>query len=252
MHGMSTAAVPAMTLMVLGAATPFPKPDEPCSGYLLQAGGTAVWVDAGSGTLAELQRHVALAEVDAIWISHMHPDHWADLLAAWNAYANDEGLPRPKVFGPPGWADRLDGALGQEGAAAKVFDVVELHDRMKVEVGPIELQAFVMRHSVPTFGVRAEINGRAVAYSADTGPCDALVQLAQGAELLVVEVGASESAEFHCTPEEAADGAAAAGIGQALLTHLEPGLEAAEAIRRFQGRVACGVGVARAGLSIRV
>jgi ribonuclease BN (tRNA processing enzyme) len=198
---MSTAASPTMTLTVLGAGTPFPKPDQPCSGYLLQADSTLIWIDAGSGTLAELQRHVSLGDIDAIWISHMHPDHWTDLLAVWNAYANDESLPRPNVFGPPGWAGRLDGALGQEGAAAKVFDIVELHDRVKMSVGPISLQAFAMHHSVPTFGVRAEMNGRALAYSADTGPCDALVQLAQGAELLVVDAGASEPTEFHYTPE---------------------------------------------------
>ncbi|MFC0112579.1 MBL fold metallo-hydrolase [Kibdelosporangium aridum] len=96
---MSTTAS-AMTLTVLGAATPFPKPDEPCSGFLLQADDTSIWIDAGSGTLAELQRHVALSDVDAIWISHLHPDRWAELQAAWNAYANDESLPRPTGFGP--------------------------------------------------------------------------------------------------------------------------------------------------------
>src|SRR5262249_29050461 len=132
---MATAAETNLTVTVLGCVTPFPQPDRPCSGYLLEAGGHNIWVDAGSGTLAELQRHVSLADVDTIWISHLHPDHWADLLSAWNAYINDDSLPHPRVFGPPGWAGRLDAALAQEGASAKVFEVVELHDRSKIELG---------------------------------------------------------------------------------------------------------------------
>jgi ribonuclease BN (tRNA processing enzyme) len=90
----------------------------------LQANDTSIWIDAGSGTLAELQRHVALSDVDAIWISHVPSDHWADLLAAWNAYtnANDEDLPRPTVFG------RRAGLVGSAPRSArqvrgpKVFD----------------------------------------------------------------------------------------------------------------------------------
>ncbi|SMD14625.1 MBL fold metallo-hydrolase [Kibdelosporangium aridum] len=244
---MST-TTPAMTLTVLGAATPFPKPDEPCSGFLLQADGTSIWIDAGSGTLAELQRHVPLAAVDAIWISHLHPDHWADLLAAWNAYANDDALPRPTVFGPPGWTHRLDSALGQHGAAAKVFEVVELGDRLKTMVGPIELQAFAMHHSVPTFGVRAEASGRVMAYSADTGPCKALIELGQGADVLVMEAGASEPSEFHCTPEEVAR--TVGNAARVLLTHLAPGLETDVAVARFQAVSPVLVDVASVGFQL--
>lgn len=70
-------------MTVLGCATPCPSVDNPCSGYLVSGGDTRVWVDAGSGTLAELQRHVRLDDLDAIWISHMHADHSADLLTAY-------------------------------------------------------------------------------------------------------------------------------------------------------------------------
>jgi ribonuclease BN (tRNA processing enzyme) len=195
---------------VLGCDTPFPQPGRPCSGYLLQAAGKSVGVDAGSGTLAELQRHADLADIDAIWISHMHPDHWVDLLAAWNAYINDSSLPRPQVFGPPGWTDRLDAAIGQSDASANAFAATELHDRAEFAFGPITLRAYEMHHSVPTFGLRAEHAGRVVAYSADTGPCDALVELGRDAHLLVIETGTADPQEFHCTPEEAADSAISA------------------------------------------
>jgi ribonuclease BN (tRNA processing enzyme) len=232
-----------MMLTVPGCDTPFPRPDRPCSGYLLQAGNENIWVDAGSGTLAELQRHVELADVGTIWISHLHPDHWVDLVAAWNAYINDNALPHPKVFGAPGLADRLDAALSQVGAAAKVFDTHEVHDQLETVVGPVRLRAFEMRHSVPTFGVRAACGGRVLGYSADTGPCDALMELARGAQVLLVEAEASEPQQFHCTPEDAA------GVAEerAILTHLGPGLQPAEALARFRSRSSVQVDVARVG-----
>ncbi|MEU2630138.1 ankyrin repeat domain-containing protein [Kitasatospora sp. NPDC007106] len=71
-----------LRLTVLGSAPPYPAADNPCSGYLVSCGGGQVWVDAGSGTLGPLQRHARLDELDAIWISHLHADHCADLLTA--------------------------------------------------------------------------------------------------------------------------------------------------------------------------
>ncbi|WP_103351459.1 MBL fold metallo-hydrolase [Amycolatopsis sp. CA-128772] len=69
-----------LDLIVLGSASSYPRPGEPCSGYLVRGGGATVWLDAGPGTLAALQQHTALTDVDAIWISHLHADHVADLL----------------------------------------------------------------------------------------------------------------------------------------------------------------------------
>src|SRR3954470_19643932 len=95
-----------MSLTVLGAGTPYPRPGRACSGYLVRAGQTQVWVDAGPGTLANLQRYTAPTELSAIWLSHMHADHSADLLPATYALAlADRRAPAPiPVYGPPGWA----------------------------------------------------------------------------------------------------------------------------------------------------
>ncbi|GCB50418.1 metallo-beta-lactamase family protein [Streptomyces sp. NL15-2K] len=96
----------ALTLTVLGTASPHPQPDLPCSGYLLRDGGAEVWVDAGFGTFAELQRHTDPARLDAIWISHLHADHSADLLAAvyglaYGGLTPDAPIP---VYAPAGCA----------------------------------------------------------------------------------------------------------------------------------------------------
>src|SRR5581483_215884 len=69
----------AFVLTVLGCSGSYPGPAQACSGYLLRCQGTVIWLDAGSGTLANLQRHVGLAEVDAVVLTHEHPDHWSDI-----------------------------------------------------------------------------------------------------------------------------------------------------------------------------
>src|SRR5450756_1447175 len=84
---------------------PFPKPDEPCSGYLLQAGGANVLVDIGGGSLAALQHYIRLEDLHAVWISHLHADHFSDMPLLYYAFAFSENpLRKIPVLGPVGWA----------------------------------------------------------------------------------------------------------------------------------------------------
>jgi len=241
-----------VTLTVLGCVTPYPRPDEPCSGFLIRTPQHVVWVDAGSGTLAELQRHAKLGEIDAIWISHLHPDHSSDLLAAWNAYVNTPSLDKPIVFGPPGWTQRLDAIIGRPQASEETFTVVELHDGYVTGVGDLRLHAVAVRHSVPTFGLRAGSGGRIVAYSADTGPGKQVAAVADSADLLVIECGADEPQSYHCTPEEAGAIATAAGVRSVVLTHLAPGLAAPSAVDRARAHYSREVRTAERGMTVTV
>ena len=86
-----------LRLTVLGSASPYPEVHNPCSGYLVTCGEIRVWVDAGTGTLAQLRRHTTLDRLTAIWISHLHADHCADLLTAFYG-ARYAGI-RPRVIG---------------------------------------------------------------------------------------------------------------------------------------------------------
>jgi ribonuclease BN (tRNA processing enzyme) len=201
---------------------------------LLQAPGSAVWVDAGSGTMAEVQRHVGLDELDAIWISHLHPDHCSDLLAAYSWHANASQPRRVPVFGPPGWAGRFDPAVAADGAGkfGEIFEVQELSDGLQVVINGIRLTARAVAHTVPAFGLRAERGGRVIAYSADSGPCEALASLARDADVVVCEAGVIAPGAGHLTPEQAADLAVRSGARRLVLTHLAPGLEPADAAVR--------------------
>jgi glyoxylase-like metal-dependent hydrolase (beta-lactamase superfamily II) len=132
-----------LRLRVLGCAGGYPGPGSACSGYLLEAAGQRVWVDAGGGTLAEIQRHWSLADLDAIWISHLHPDHCTDLPLAFHVLSvgGVRGGRRLPVLGPSGWSRHMDAFVAEPGAMASVFDVVELSDAEQVAFGELSMLA---------------------------------------------------------------------------------------------------------------
>ncbi|MEQ0564775.1 MBL fold metallo-hydrolase [Amycolatopsis sp. NEAU-NG30] len=221
-------------LTVLGSASPYPRPGQPCSGYLVRSESATVWLDAGPGTLAALQEHTALTDVDAVWISHLHADHVADLLPAVYALLFADLRPaRPMpLYGPPGIGDRLRDFLSNTGPAPieQAFQVHELHDGHHAEVNGLTLASTAVEHGFPAFGVRVTDGDRVLAYSGDTGPCAALTELAAGADLFLCEADSPEPSDVHLTPEDAAR--AAQGAGQLVLTHLGPFLTPEEAGER--------------------
>ncbi|MFF5493214.1 MBL fold metallo-hydrolase [Streptomyces aquilus] len=231
-----------LSVTVLGTASPHPGPDTPCSGYLVRGGGAEVWVDAGFGSFAELRRHTDPARLDAIWISHLHADHYADLTAAVYGFAyGGLTLPAPvPVYAPRDCAARLAGFFGRgdTGFLSGVFDFRILRHGYAVQHGELVMTATAVEHDVEAYGLRVEAGGRVLAYSGDTGPCDALLRLAGGADLFVCEAdvdahGEGEVDPVHLTPEEAGAGARmAGGVGKLMITHVGPTLGVEDATAR--------------------
>ncbi|MFD0275438.1 MBL fold metallo-hydrolase [Kitasatospora sp. NPDC127111] len=249
-----------LRLTVLGSATPYPAVDNPCSGYLLTGGGARIWVDAGTGTLAQLQRHVGPGELDAIWISHLHADHTADLLTAYYGlrYA-DIRLEAPiPLYGPPGTADRLAHFLTNgpdRSPVESVFAVEELHDGHVAGVGGLTLTARAVAHGIPAFALRvADAAGRSLVYSGDTAPCAALTDLASGCDVLLCEADCAEPERdrVHHTPEDAGDTARAAGAARLVVTHLGRALTPASAVARAAERFGGPVAYAAPGAVFQV
>lgn len=212
-----------MKLTVLGCSTPLPKPSQPCSGYLIADEGVTVLLDCGSGVFAALAERVDPAELSAVWISHMHPDHSADLIALANWALNTSGAPKLRVIGPPGWDARLNGFMSGDTAhdvAREVFTVEHIDDGQVKRIGTLSLTTALVHHSVPTYGVRIAAPDATFAYSGDTGPCSALDRLADGADVFLCEAGANTPSEYHLTVPQAQDIARAATVGTLLLTHL--------------------------------
>jgi ribonuclease BN (tRNA processing enzyme) len=227
-----------LRLRVLGCAGGYPGPGSACSGYLLEAAGQRVWVDAGGGTLAELQRHCPLDALDAVWISHLHPDHCTDLPLAYHVLSVGGvrgGRPLP-VFGPSGWSAHMDAFVAEPGAMARVFEVVELADGERVQLGELAMAAVATVHGIETYGFRATAGGVTLAYSADSGPCQALERIAGSSDLFLCEAFLSpggpvepHDGAISLTPGQAGGYAQAGRARHLVLTHLPPGADRAKA-----------------------
>ncbi|MEU6086206.1 MBL fold metallo-hydrolase [Streptomyces sp. NPDC047085] len=228
-----------LSLTVLGTASPHPGPDRPCSGYLLSGGGAEVWVDAGPGTFAALQRYTDPSRLTAIWISHLHADHSADLLAAAYAFAfggMTPAVPVP-VYAPQDCARRIAAFLGRPDSdfLKGVFDFRALYDGHDVRHWNLRLTARAVAHGTEAYGLRAECQGSVLAYSGDSGPCAALTELAVNADLFVCEADIDEhrgGEQVHLTPEDAGRIAQEARVRELLVTHVGPTLSRESATAR--------------------
>jgi ribonuclease BN (tRNA processing enzyme) len=215
-------------LTIVGWSGSFPGPESPASCYLIDTGDFRLVLDLGNGALGALQRYTGLAEVDAICLSHLHADHCLDMCgySVFQNYHPDGARSRIPVYGPPGTAERLSRALGSDHLGmTEAFDFTELAVG-PVEIGPLRITTTHMNHPVETFGFRIEHAGQVLAYSADTGPCDELVELARGADVLLSEASFTDGPglpeDLHLTARQAGEHAARAGAGELVLTHLVP------------------------------
>ena len=218
-----------MRLTVIGCSGSFPGPDSPSSCYLLEAEGFRLVIDMGNGALGVLQRYAELFGIDAICVSHLHADHCIDVGSYWIArqFAPDGPKPAIPVYGPPGTAARIKPVLGPNAPELQnsPFDFRDLAVG-KREIGPFLVATDHMNHPLETFGFRVEHAGGRLAYSADTGECEALVRLAEGADVLLCEgsylEGPGNAANVHLTARQAGEHATRAGVGRLILTHLVP------------------------------
>ena len=221
-----------MNLTVLGAHGTWPLAGGATSGYLVRHDGFSLWVDCGSGTMANLQKHVGMFDVDAVAISHVHPDHLVDLYAYFFArvYSPETPGKRP-LFTPPGLLEQFVVML-QDTAMEEMrttFDLVTVEPGESFEAGPFRVETRPMAHPVPTLGMRIAADGAVLAYTADTGPTDEIVPLASGADLLLAEAtwqdDHEETAPIHLTARQAGEIAARADARRLVLTHLRPHLD---------------------------
>lgn len=237
-----------MRLTVIGCAGSMPGPAGPASCYLVEHDGFRLLLDLGNGALGHVMRHVELADLDAVVLSHLHSDHCADLNALYVArvYGPYSGGRRLPVLGPESAAHRLADAYGlrHNPGMTGTFDFRTLSQQ--VEIGPFRLRHARMAHPVEAYAVRLDAAGSSLVYSGDTGPNDDLAALAEGADVLLCEAsfvdGEDNPPDLHLTGVEAGRVAARAGVGTLVVTHVPPwndrDVAAAEAATVFAGTVA--------------
>lgn len=250
-----------MRLIVLGCSGSGPGPNSPASGYLVEAGAARLALDMGNGTFGPLQRHLDPWALTGVLFSHLHPDHCSDFasLAVHRRYHPfapvDPKVPPLPVYAPSEAADRFDAAYAPSAAEraetdlSDVFTFHSLADGATADVNGVALRAGAVDHLCEAYGLRLEFGGRSLVYSGDTGPCDGLIELARGADVLLCEATWPHVNQFwdepppgvHLSGRQAGEHATAAGVGRLLITHVASWFDgeeiAAEAKAAFDGPV---------------
>lgn len=241
-----------MELIVLGCSGSGAGPHSPASGYLVRAGGTALVLDLGNGAFGALQRHIDPFDIDAVVLSHLHPDHCADVsgLIVHRRYHPDGPGRTIPLHGPIESEVRLAVAYApssDERVATDLSDVFVYRpfSGSPTGIGPVALSSTPVDHPCEAYGVRLEHEGRRLVYSGDTGPCRSLVELARGADVLLCESTWSDSPDrpsgVHLSGRQAGRVACDAGVASLLLTHVPAWADGAqlleEARKEFPGPV---------------
>jgi len=219
-----------MRLTVLGGCGAWPEAGQACSGYLVEHAGFRLLVDPGYATLPRLLELLPADQVDAVFISHGHPDHCADLnpLLRARALRDDPPLPLP-VYALPGALDAVL-ALDRPGMLDEAYELREFTAGDRLELGPFTARTVLLPHWVPNAGVRLSAGDRVLTYTGDSGPSSNVVELAKDADLFLAEATYPDEtppdARLYLTSaREAGRQAAEAGAKHLLLTHLWPGTD---------------------------
>lgn len=237
-----------MKLTVVGMSGSFAGPQSPASSYLVQANDAdgRVWsvlMDLGSGAFGALQNYVDPFDIDAILVSHLHPDHCSDLSGYYvyykyhpllgTQYTDRAAIP---VFAPENANARFALAYGlDEGESMdEQFEHLKLSCGQKTSVGPFEIEAFEVNHPVEAYGFRVTGPSQfdpsqrvTIGYSGDTDECEGVRKIARNADLFLSEAAFVEGRDddvpsMHLTGKRAGIIASQEGAKRLVLTHIPP------------------------------
>jgi ribonuclease BN (tRNA processing enzyme) len=213
-----------MRLTVLGGSGAWPAPGGGCSGYLVEHDGFRLLLDPGYATVPRLLGLLPAAEVDAVLVTHGHPDHCADLNPLLRARVLGGGAPVLPVHALPG---ALDAVLALD--EPPMLDAAyELHDlAATTQIGPFAVRSARLPHFVPNLGVRLAAGDTTLAYTGDAAPDDAAVELARDADVLLAEASFVDAVPERQrgglnTAAEVGRQATAARVARLVLAHLFP------------------------------
>ena len=237
-----------MRLTILGSSASYPGAGQACAGYLVETDEARVLFDCGPGVLANLGRVCNPLTLDAVFVTHNHPDHIVDLYAlqALLRYSPDGPADPMVLWMPQDLFERMSCLLSDRGARElrEAFDCRDLSACDPVTIKDLRITPHPVVHTDPTFALVAESDGARLCYTADTMPGAAVLSAARDADLLLAEATLPQQYAGrapHLTAAEAGALASDAGVGELVLTHVWPtndrGLMAAEAAELFDGPV---------------
>lgn len=223
-------SVSYVRLTVIGSCGAWPDAGQACSGFLVEHDGFRLLVDLGYSVVPRLLRRISAEQVDAVFISHGHPDHCADLNPLLRARAlTDDPAPPLPVYTVPGALNAVL-ALDRPGMLDAAYTLHEFCASDQFAIGPFHAETRLLPHSLPNAGLRLMADGRVIAYTGDTGPSPEIVALARDADLLLAEATYADevpqdSRPYLSSARQAGQHAADADARHLLLTHLQPGTD---------------------------
>jgi ribonuclease BN (tRNA processing enzyme) len=263
-----------MRITVLGKSPAWQDAGGACSGYLIEEAQTTVLLDCGNGVFGKLRTRCDYTDVDAVVISHLHADHFIDLIPY--AYAllltpRQQPVPvaghpgtdspaRPRLIAPPGATQMFRDVVGSWGDGELIeqaFRIEEYAVDSTVEIGPLtarfaEVPHFILTHAVELTGT----TGGRLTFGADCRPCEELVEFARDTDLLLVEATLPRPERTgirgHMTPAEAGEHARRAGAGRVVLTHISDELDGEWALEQASASFGGAVEIAREGAAYEV
>ena len=220
-----------MRLNVLGAGPAYTdRQDASGASYLVTHGVTSLLLDLGQGSFPRIFPHVHPTALDAIVVSHLHPDHFIDLVPL-RHYLRYEFEPsrRARVIGPRDLANRLDDLHAEPGFTAEALDCEALGVGSR-RIGTLSLEAALVTHTDESYAVRvAGVSGSGLVYSGDCGRAFDLAPLIRLGDTLLTEVafgpGPIPRGVLHLDGPAVGELAAATRPGRILLTHVLSGVD---------------------------
>lgn len=252
-----------MQITVLGKSPAWQDAGGACSGYLVEEAGYRLLVDCGNGAFGKLRQVLDYVDVDAVVISHLHADHFFDLVPFASAlvyaprqqpvpvdrWPGTEFPARPRLLAPQGAHDTFRAVCEAGGMfpdhLEKAFHVEEYAEADEPVLGPLRLRFHTVPHYVRTHAIEITSPTGRLTYGADHAPSPELAAFAQGTDLLLIEATLPRPERAgprgHVTPREAGEHAATASAKRLVLTHISDELDSAwatqEAADVFPGPV---------------
>ena len=221
-----------MELLVVGSGAAYPdRPGTASSCYVVSHEGTALCLDIGQGAFAGLAGRLEPADLAGVVISHLHPDHFVDLVALRHYLRYEFDPPRRlRVIAPAGLAGRLDGVTGEAGLRRRDRSRSRIGREGRVRVGPFDIESRRVTHTADSFATRVTLadpspTARALVYSGDCGRAADLAPLIRPGDVLLSEVafgpGPVPVPDLHLDGAAVGRLAAETGVSRVLLTHLQ-------------------------------
>lgn len=238
-----------MDLVIVGSSGTYPRPGGACNSYLIRSGNQRLLIDMGPGSLSHLFTIQEPADISAIFISHMHPDHFIDIypLRYYLQFsAAKEKLPIT-VYAPPGAKERISPLFSDKNKSGfeSVFTWKSLKDGITLILGKLQVTPYEVQHLHPTFSLLvASDDDGSLYYTADTAYNEKLVNIAKRSDLLLCEATLRQEdvgTVAHLSGAQAGEIGHKAHVAQLVLTHLWPHYDRREILKeaknKFKGRV---------------